>query len=127
MEKISIARRHRENKATLFPVEADHPVSHKESAFQLPPLASLIAGEANTIQKEKKRFMVEITSGLDKPLKLTVSIQPLSTELPAKELVTIMEAARVLHVSKHTLYRQLQQGNLPGVKVGKQWRVLLTP
>ncbi len=129
MEKISIARRHRENQAALFPIKTDPPESHQESAtetFQLPLLASLITEEANTIQKEKKRFMVEITSGLEKPLKLTVSIQLLDSVLPAKELVTVMEAARILHVSKNTLYRQLQQGNLPGLRVGRQWRVLLT-
>ena len=87
MEKISIARRHRENKATLFPIKTDPPESHQESAtetFQLPLLASLITEEANTIQKEKKRFMVEITSGLEKPLKLTVSIQPLNSESTIK-------------------------------------------
>ena len=130
MEKISIARRHRENKATLFPIETDPPESFQESAsktFQLPLLASLITEEANTIQKEKKKFMVEITSGLEKSLKMTVSIQPLDSESPAKELVTVMEAARILRVSQNTLYRHLQQGSLPGLKVGKQWRVFLTP
>ena len=135
MEKISIARRHRENQAAPFPIKTDPPESHQESAtktFQLPLLASLITEEANTIeantiQKETKKFMVEITSGLEKPLKLNVSIQPLNSALPAKEFVTVIEAARVLHISKNTLYRQLQQGNLPGLKVGKQWRVLLTP
>ena len=30
MEKISIARRHRENKETLFPIETDHFESHQE-------------------------------------------------------------------------------------------------
>jgi len=130
MEKISIARRHRENKATLFPIETDHSESHQELAtntFQLPFLASLISEEANTIQKEKKIFMVEITSGLEKPLKLTVSVQGLNSALPAEEVVTVIEAASILHVSKNTIYRHLQQGNLHGLRIGKQWRVLLTP
>ncbi|MEW5802301.1 MAG: helix-turn-helix domain-containing protein [bacterium] len=131
MEKISIARRHRENKAQLFPVKIDPPRDPSQEsanmAFQLPLLESLITEEANTIQRESKQFVVEITSGLNRPLKVTVSVQPLISGTLAREFFTVPEAARILHVSKKTLYRQLQKGNLAGLRVGKQWRVLLTP
>ncbi len=36
--------------------------------------------------------------------------------------LAIMEAARWLGVSLRTVYRLVQQGKLPGFKVGRQWR-----
>ena len=128
MEKISIARRRPEKQATLFPVKTDCPELSQESistAFSLPLLESLIVEEANTCQNEIKKFIVEITSGLEKPIKMTVSIQSLNSAPSKKEFYTVAEAVKILSISKKTLYRQLQQGNLSGLKVGKQWRVLL--
>jgi excisionase family DNA binding protein len=37
-------------------------------------------------------------------------------------LLTLDEAARFLNVSKPTLYRMLNQGDLQGLKAGRQWR-----
>ncbi len=38
-------------------------------------------------------------------------------------LLTLSEAAQLLHVSTRTLHRMIQSGNLPALKVGGQWRV----
>ncbi len=35
---------------------------------------------------------------------------------------TIEELAQYLKISKSTLYKLAQEGNLPGQKVGKHWR-----
>lgn len=39
------------------------------------------------------------------------------------QLLTVAEVAEYLRVSETTVYRLLQQGLLPGVKVGSNWRV----
>jgi excisionase family DNA binding protein len=38
-------------------------------------------------------------------------------------LLTLAEAARLLHVSTRTLQRMIHGNNLPALKVGGQWRV----
>lgn len=37
-------------------------------------------------------------------------------------LMTIKEVAQYLKLSVHTIYKLVEQGRLPGVKLGKQWR-----
>jgi len=39
------------------------------------------------------------------------------------QLLTLAEAARVLHVSTRTLQRMIRNHDLPARKVGGQWRV----
>lgn len=39
-----------------------------------------------------------------------------------RELMTLEEVARYLHVGKKTVYRLLEQGEIPAVKIGHQWR-----
>lgn len=39
------------------------------------------------------------------------------------ELLTVAEVAGYLRISETTVYRLLQQGLLPGAKVGSNWRV----
>ncbi len=41
------------------------------------------------------------------------------------QLLTVEEAAAYLRVTPPTVYRLLRAGKLPGVKVGRQWRVRL--
>lgn len=41
---------------------------------------------------------------------------------PEQELLSLEEASEFLCVSKSTMYRLLDQGKLPGMKAGKQWR-----
>ena len=38
------------------------------------------------------------------------------------ELMTVPEVAAYLRVTKKTIYRLLEQGNIPAAKVGHQWR-----
>lgn len=38
-------------------------------------------------------------------------------------LLTLREAAAILQVSKRTLLRMIQQGEVPAFKVGGQWRI----
>ncbi|MEW6379841.1 MAG: helix-turn-helix domain-containing protein [bacterium] len=142
MEKISIARRRQERQATLIPIKTDHrePALElagpklSETPVPLSLLESLINEEVITPEKEivtpekrKRKFTVEITSGLERPLKMVVAIQPLDSDLPPKEFLTVKEASAILRISEHTLYRQLHQGTLSGLKIGRQWRVILTP
>jgi excisionase family DNA binding protein len=39
-----------------------------------------------------------------------------------KNLLTAKEVAALLRVSTQTLYKMLEQGQIPAVKVGSQWR-----
>ena len=43
------------------------------------------------------------------------------TDTPS-EIMSLDELADYLKVSKSTLYKLVQQGGIPGQKVGKQWR-----
>lgn len=40
----------------------------------------------------------------------------------AKEIMTVAEVADYLRLNEATVYRLAQQGKLPGVKLGRQWR-----
>ena len=44
-------------------------------------------------------------------------------ELESLRLLTLSEAAQVLHVSTRTLQRMIRKNDLPAFKVGGQWRV----
>ena len=39
------------------------------------------------------------------------------------QLLTLTEAAQLLHVSTKTLQRMIRSGDLPALKVGGQWRL----
>lgn len=39
-----------------------------------------------------------------------------------ENLLTVKEVAALLRVSAQTLYKMLEQGDIPAVKVGSQWR-----
>ena len=133
MEKISIARRRyeRQNHPPLdgsgvngaLPKMAPH--TPKSNFFFVERLRSFILPNVNLSPAEEKQFSVEIISGLEKPVKLVVTIRPGNPSASDKRFLTVEEAARILQISKHTIYRQLQQRNLNGIKVGRQWRILL--
>jgi excisionase family DNA binding protein len=44
-------------------------------------------------------------------------------ELENLRLLTLFEAAQMLHVSTRTLQRMIRKNDLPAFKVGGQWRV----
>ena len=39
-----------------------------------------------------------------------------------KEILTIEEAARLLQLSKRTLYKLVREGEIPGKKILNKWR-----
>lgn len=39
------------------------------------------------------------------------------------EFLTVEEVAELLRVSSRTVQRLLKEGKLPGVRVGRQWRI----
>jgi len=39
-----------------------------------------------------------------------------------ESLLTVNEVAKLLRLSPQTLYKMLEQGSIPAVKVGCQWR-----
>lgn len=41
---------------------------------------------------------------------------------PSEDIMTIEALAAYLQISKSTLYKLVQDGRLPGQKVGKRWR-----
>jgi len=44
-------------------------------------------------------------------------------ETAALDFLTVNEAAKVLRVSRRTVYRLVQTGKVPAKKVGSQWRI----
>lgn len=40
----------------------------------------------------------------------------------AQEIMTVAEVADYLRLNEATVYRLAQQGKIPGVKLGRQWR-----
>ena len=44
----------------------------------------------------------------------------------SKEVLTPREAAEYLGISKVTLYKLLNSGEIPAKKIGKQWRISKT-
>jgi excisionase family DNA binding protein len=50
-------------------------------------------------------------------------VLPMSENLDGLRLLTLPEAAELLHVSTRTLQRMIQRKDLPAFKVGGQWRV----
>lgn len=38
------------------------------------------------------------------------------------EIMTLEEVARYLRLSNQTIYKMVQSGEVPGVKIGKEWR-----
>jgi excisionase family DNA binding protein len=45
------------------------------------------------------------------------------TKLHKQELLTLAEAAAYLRVHRRTMSRLLRQGVVPGIKIGRQWRI----
>lgn len=39
-----------------------------------------------------------------------------------ENLMTLKEVAKLLRLSPQTLYKMLEQGEIPAVKIGSQWR-----
>ncbi len=48
--------------------------------------------------------------------------RPFSLTVMLENLLTVKEVASMLRVSTQTLYKMLEQGTIPAVKIGSQWR-----
>lgn len=46
------------------------------------------------------------------------------SDLNIKEVLTIDEVAKLFSVSNRTIYNLLKENEIPGVKIGGQWRFL---
>jgi excisionase family DNA binding protein len=147
MEKISIARRRLEKQNPPLPLcpnygdsntrhDGRNDSSDSNNALEPPvemnsidvsslSIDSLVIEEAKSPPSEKRQFIVEIVSGLERPTRMVISVQPVDSESTEGNFLTIEEAAKALRVSRNTIYRQLRSGHLQGQKIGHQWRVLL--
>ncbi len=133
MEKISIARRRME--------KAGHGREPREgSAFSLgkrsnfispcspvPPVhpPGALAELLKVMQTGKNRFSIEIIQGSEPALHFVASISPVDCFLPEKKVFTADEASKLLRVNKKVIYRELKKGSLKGLKIGRQWRIML--
>ena len=52
-----------------------------------------------------------------------MAMMEVSSDLSDLEMVTPMMAARLLGIGRTTIYRMLSEGELPGVRFGKTWRL----
>lgn len=47
---------------------------------------------------------------------------PSPLEPESESLMTLQEVAEYLRLSEDTIYKKAQAGEIPGFKIGKQWR-----
>lgn len=47
----------------------------------------------------------------------------MSDDFEPLTLLSLAEASRILHISKRTLFRLIQEKKIPAFKVGGQWRI----
>jgi excisionase family DNA binding protein len=57
------------------------------------------------------------------PLRLVAPAKTMERTNESLQLLTLIEAAQLLHVSTKTLQRMIRSGDLPALKVGGQWRL----
>jgi excisionase family DNA binding protein len=57
------------------------------------------------------------------PLRLVLTAKTMERTNESLQLLTLIEAAQLLHVSTKTLQRMIRSGDLPALKVGGQWRL----
>lgn len=50
-----------------------------------------------------------------------------ASELPAASLLTVEEVAAALRVSKMTVYRMVERGEIPSVRIGRSFRIPREP
>jgi len=134
MEKISIARRRWEKHELPFSIKTNTNIAlpkideHPPDSLNCPQysLGSLFKEMVTLAKTGKKQFTIDITSGLEKPLKMTVSLESPDSDLVNKKLLSVEEAAQVLRIPKKNIYLHLKQGNLKGLKIGRKWRIFLS-
>lgn len=51
---------------------------------------------------------------------------PTARRRPKAEAIGPLDAACLLGVSENTIYRLIRERKLPAIRVGKQWRIMIT-
>jgi excisionase family DNA binding protein len=59
---------------------------------------------------------------LDDKLPFELNPQPPESNLLANRMLTAQELAAYLRVNRSTVYRLLKKGELPGFRIGSEWR-----
>jgi excisionase family DNA binding protein len=143
VEKISIARRRQEirllaarpgqvsqsasSAASAGPQAAGRAVSGGDACLpQGVPLPELVAALTKGAQASRRlSFALELYADPADPSRVKIELFP--RPLVAGTFTSIRQAARILRLSPQTVRRALCRGELPGFKVGRQWRVFLDP
>ena len=63
-----------------------------------------------------------MVSKMDEKLPFDASPQSLKSGLLANRMLTAQELAVYLRVNRSTVYRLLKKGELPGFRIGSEWR-----
>src|SRR6516225_2143078 len=62
---------------------------------------------------------------LTKPDQLESHWESASMSNDKARILTVSELSEYLHVHRTTIYRMLREGNLPGFRIGSDWRLSL--
>jgi len=135
MEKISIARRRLEKdgrgdpeERPPFPFGRPQEIPASCPPVPLPLSLETLMEQLRVTQAGENRFAVEIVQDSRPVLHLLARISAVGAVPPPwRDYRTPEEAARLLRVSRGVIYRELRRGTLKGIRVGRQWRVLLEP
>ena len=46
----------------------------------------------------------------------------IQARLPVRGMLTALQVCEILHIDRSTVYRMAEDGRLPAIRVGKQWR-----
>jgi excisionase family DNA binding protein len=136
MEKICLARRRWEGG------KAGDRVSDSSAALRLQPeplvtiepgdLARSLASYLITMGNQDlsdptpitKKFELEARYDSFPPVKISVYIKPAGDQTD-KRWLTVKEAAETFKVGRATIYKGLRAGWLSGLRIGRQWRVIM--
>jgi excisionase family DNA binding protein len=103
------------------------PTSIPPSAFVAPcrrDLSNSVPGRQSCIQlSQKKQAVISGAAMALALLKKESGVLPMEKDSENLRLLTLSQAAELLHVSTRTLQRMIRRNDLPAFKVGGQWRV----
>jgi excisionase family DNA binding protein len=71
---------------------------------------------------QAKSAILQMVRKFDEKLPFDPSPQSLESNLLANRMLTAQELAAYLRVNRSTVYRLLKKGELPGFRIGSEWR-----
>ncbi len=71
-----------------------------------------------------KKFELEAKYDSFPPVRISIYIKPAGDQTD-KRWLTVEEAAEALKVSRATIYKGLRAGRLSGLRIGRQWRMVM--